>query len=130
SVVGSYPITPTATGTNLADYNVTYANGTLAVSQANLTVTATNASRAYGAANPIFTGTYTGAVNGDTFNVSGTTTATATSAVGNYPITPTATGTNLADYSVTYVNGALAISQANLTVTAANDSRAYGATNP
>src|SRR6185312_8509479 len=130
SVVGSYPITPTATGTNLADYNVTYANGMLAVSQANLTVMAANASRAYGAANPIFTGTYSGAVNGDTFNVSGTTTATASSVVGSYPITPTATGTNLANYNVTYANGTLAVSQANLTVTAANASRVYGTANP
>jgi hypothetical protein len=55
------------------------------------------------------TGSYAGAVNGDTFTVSVTTTATASSAPGTYPITPTVAGTNLADYGVTYVNGTLTV---------------------
>lgn len=130
SPAGTYPITPTATGTNLADYTVTYINGTLTVTKATLTVTAANASRVYGAANPAFSGTYTGAVNGDNFTISGATAATASSSVGTYPITPTATGVNLADYTVTYINGTLTVTKATLTVTAANTSRVYGAANP
>ena len=42
----------------------------------HLTVTAGNASRAYGRANPTFTATATGAVNGDTFTLTESTTAT------------------------------------------------------
>ena len=130
SPVGTYPIVPVATGTNLANYTVVYVNGTLTVGQATLTVTAANASRAYGAANPTFSATATGALPGDTFTFTESTTATVTSPVGTYPIVPVATGTNLANYTVVYVNGTLTVGQATLTVTAANASRAYGAANP
>src|SRR6185437_11526917 len=130
SPAGTYAIVPTVTGTNLANYNVVYADGTLTVGQATLTVTASNASRAYGAANPSFSGSYTGALNGDSFTVGGTTTATTSSPAGTYAIVPTVTGTNLANYNVVYVDGTLTVGQATLTVTASNASRAYGAANP
>src|ERR1700689_4435611 len=68
-----------------------------------LTVTANNATRVYGAANPTFSGTVTGQQNGDTFTESFTTTATTTSGVGSYPIVPSVTGSNLNNYNVTYV---------------------------
>ena len=130
SPVGTYAIVPVATGTNLANYTVVYVNGTLTVGQATLTVTAGNASRAYGAANPAFTASATGAINGDTFSFTESTTATTSSPVGTYAIVPVATGTNLANYTVVYVNGTLTVGQATLTVTAGNASRAYGAANP
>ena len=119
-----------ATGANLANYTVVYVNGTLTVGQATLTVTAGNASRAYGAANPTFTASETGAVNGDTFTLTESTTATTSSPVGTYAIVPVATGANLANYTVVYVNGTLTVGQATLTVTAGNASRTYGAANP
>ena len=130
SPVGTYPIVPVAAGTNLSDYTVVYNNGTLTVGQATLTVTAANANRIYGAANPTFSASAVGAVNGDTFTFSETTPATATSPVGTYPIVPVAAGTNLSDYTVVYNNGTLTVGQATLTVTAANASRTYGAANP
>ena len=104
-----------------------YGSGSLTaninVNKAALSVTANNATRVYGAANPTFTGTYSGAVNGDTFTVSGSTTATTTSAVGTYPITPTAAGANLSDYTVTTTNGTLTVSVAtSKTTLAASDS--------
>jgi hypothetical protein len=95
----------------LADYVVTYVNGTLTVSPLTLTVTAANASRVYGAANPAFSGTYSSATNGDTFLVTGTTSATVTSDVGKYPIVPSLTGTNAASYSLSLVPGTLTITQ-------------------
>ena len=58
------------------NYTVVYVNGTLTVGQATLTVTAGNASRAYGVANPAFTASATGAINGDTFSFTESTTAT------------------------------------------------------
>ncbi|HEX4021133.1 MAG TPA: choice-of-anchor Q domain-containing protein [Acidobacteriaceae bacterium] len=81
----------------------------ITVLQAPLTVTAANATRVYGTANPVFTGTVTGAVHGDTFTESFTTTATQSSSAGSYPIIPAVTGTNLASYNVTVVDGTLTI---------------------
>ena len=111
SPVGTYAIVPVATGTNLANYTVVYVNGTLTVGQATLTVTAGNASRAYGVANPVFSASATGAINGDTFSFTESTTATTSSPVGTYAIVPVATGANLANYTVVYVNGTLTVGQ-------------------
>ena len=111
---------PTVTGTNLSDYTVVYDNGTLTIGQATLTVTAANASRVYGVANPSFTASALGAVNGDTFTFTETTPATTSSQVGTYPIVPLATGTNLSDYSVVYDNGTLTIGQATPVISWAN----------
>jgi hypothetical protein len=82
------------------------------VNQATLTVAAANANRIYNTANPTFTGTATGAVNGDTFTESFTTTAMLSSPVGAYPITPTAAGANLANYTVVTTSGTLTVTQA------------------
>ena len=89
-----------------------------------LTVTANNATRAYGAPNPAFTGTVTGAVNGDSFTESFTTTATQGSSVGTYSIVPSVTGANLSNYTVVIHNGTLTITQAAsiTTLTASNAS--------
>ncbi|HWZ50728.1 MAG TPA: MBG domain-containing protein [Granulicella sp.] len=126
--------TPTAAGTFSFAITATDANGftgtqsyTLTISPAALTITANNATRAYGTANPTFTGIYAGAVNGDTFTVAGTTTATTTSPVGTYSIVPTVTGANLANYTVTIVNGTLTVSQATPAITWATPAAvAYG----
>ncbi len=59
----------------------------------------------------------TGAVNGDTFTESFSTTAVLSSPVGTYPITPTAAGANLANYTVVTTNGTLTITQATPVVT-------------
>ena len=65
-------------------------------------MTANNASRTYGATNPAFTGTITGIKNGDNITATYATTATVTSPVGNYPITPTLVDPNgkLSNYTV------------------------------
>jgi len=47
------------------NYTVSLGNGSLTVTGAVLTATANNASRAYGATNPVFTVSYNGFVNGD-----------------------------------------------------------------
>ena len=87
-----------------------------------LTVTAADASRVYGAANPVFTASASGALSGDTFNLTATTVATPSSAAGTYSIVPAATGANLANYNVVYVNGTLTVGKATLTVTPGNES--------
>ena len=54
-----------------------------------LVVVANNAWRAYGAANPAFSGTITGVRTGDNITATYATTAVANSPVGTYPIVPT-----------------------------------------
>jgi hypothetical protein len=95
----------------LANYSVTITNGTLTVTPAGLTVAANNASRAYGAANPTFTGTITGIQNGDSITATYATTATSSSPVGTYPIVPTLVDPNhkLSNYNVTVNDGTLTI---------------------
>ncbi len=104
----------TASGsTNFANYVLpTSATGPGTIAGAPLTVTANNATRVYGTANPIFTGSVSGQINGDTFTESFSTAAVTTSPVGNYAIIPAVAGTNLANYAVTPVDGTLAITQA------------------
>jgi hypothetical protein len=132
SPAGTYPITATVSGTSANNYIAVVNAGTLTISASaqTLTVAASNGTRAYGAVNPPFTGTITGAQNGDTFTESFSTTATAASNVGSYPIVPAASGTNLDNYSVVIVDGALTVTPAALTVAAKNVSRVYGAANP
>ena len=99
--------------------NANYAAGTpvtrsFTVSPAVLTVTANNASINYGQAIPTLTYTTTGLVNGDPASVlSGapqlSTTATATSPAGTYPITVMQGTLAAANYTFTFVNGTLTI---------------------
>jgi uncharacterized repeat protein (TIGR01451 family) len=133
SPVGNYPIVATLSdpGLKLANYAVNSNNGTLTVTQAPLTVTAGNASRLYGDANPPFTGTITGLKNGD--NITATIAGLdPTAAVGTYPLVPSLVdpGAKLGNYSVTSNNGTLTIGPAALSVIAANAARAYGSPNP
>jgi sugar lactone lactonase YvrE len=135
SAVGAYIITTAAGTLNAPNYTFTFVNGTLTVNPASLTVTANNASRFYGAANPTFTPSYTGFVNGDTIialtgSPSLTTTATASTGAGSYAIT-VAVGTLVpTNYSFTFVNGTLTVNPVLLTVTANNAARIYGVPNP
>jgi hypothetical protein len=78
---GSHTITAVYGGD--ANYNGSMSgNLTQTVTKAPLTVTAQNASRAYGAANPTFSATITGFVNGNTQSVvSGTASLTTTATI-------------------------------------------------
>ncbi|RKR81454.1 gliding motility-associated-like protein [Mucilaginibacter gracilis] len=131
SAVGTYPIT--ATGAVASNYTITYTAGSLTVTPAGLNITAVNQTKVYGAANPTLAVTYSGFVNGDdatklTTQPTISTTATASSAVGTYPIT--ATGAASANYSISYTAATLTVTQAPLVITANNISRNYGQPNP
>lgn len=131
SDVGAYPITLTGGTDN--NYIISLVAGTLSITKANLTATAENKSRAYGAANPALTIQYTGFVNGNTSADLDTqptinTTANAASVPAIYPIT--LTGGLDDNYNLTLVDGSLTITKALLTVTANNQSRPYGEANP
>lgn len=130
SGVGSYAIVPS--GGASSNYVITYADGVLSVARQSLLITADDAVRTYGAANPTFTATYLGLVGADTPSVvSGlqfSTTATVGSAVGTYAITPF--GASAANYEVRYASGTLTIRPADLVITANDSSRLFGAADP
>jgi len=113
--VGVFTLTATSPG-------LISATASLTSTPAVLTVAAQNLSKVYGAANPTLTYTVAGFVNSDTQAVlSGaptlSTTATATSAVGSYPIAISAGTLAAANYTFSFVNGTLSIVQASTSVT-------------
>jgi hypothetical protein len=111
---GLNTLSVTFTPTDTTNYTTNTATVTLIVYPAILTVTANNASRVAGVANPTFTASYSGFVNGDTAAVLGgspslTTTATVSSPAGTYPITPSAGTLSAANYAFSFVNGTLTV---------------------
>ncbi|MEY4592189.1 MAG: hypothetical protein RIR18_1084 [Pseudomonadota bacterium] len=142
--VGSYVITPSGLSFNRTtqqDYqnwgDITYVNGALTVSAAPLTVTANADSKTYDGL--AYTGGngvgYSGFVNSETASVLGGTLAyggnsqNATNA-GSYTITPS--GLTSSNYTISFVDGALTINPAIVTLAlgADNKSKTYGATDP
>ena len=132
AAVGPYQITPF--GLNSTNYAITFVSGTLSVNAAPLTITANNAGRTYGGADPVFSvSSYAGLVPGEgPANLGGTLAFTTTepggshAPVGTYQITPS--GLTSSNYAITFVPGTLAVSQAPLTITANNASKTYGQT--
>jgi hypothetical protein len=115
--VGAYPITPS--GLSSANYAITFANGTLTINKATLTITANNFTKAYdGTAYSGGNGvTYSGFVTGETAATAGMFTGTlaysgtsqgATAVGSSYTIIPS--GLSSANYTIIYVNGTLTIS--------------------
>lgn len=130
--VGTTTISASQPG-NVDFFAATSVPQTLTVSKAILTASATSSSRTYGSANPAFTVSYSGFVNGETASVINTppmttTAATGTSNVGTYSITVAGGSDN--NYTFNYVNGTLTINKATLQVTADNKTRTYGSANP
>ncbi|MDK9726386.1 MAG: YDG domain-containing protein [Sterolibacteriaceae bacterium MAG5] len=125
---GSYTISTSNLAS--AQFDLSYANGTLTINKAPLTVTASNASKTYdGNAYSGGSGVaYSGFVNGETAAALGGTLAYggnsqgATNA-GSYTITPS--GLTSGNYTITFSNGTLTVSKAPLTVTANDASKTY-----
>ena len=105
-------------------------SASISVSKAPLSVTVNNASKAYGAALPVFSDNISGVVNGDAISVNLSTTAAASSAVGTYPVTAAVSGAALSNYTLTNTPGTLTVTPAALVVTANNASKVYGAPLP
>lgn len=134
SSVGNYPVIPSAaTGSGLSNYTISYANGTLTVNPAPLTIRANNANKIYGTA-LAFAGTEfttTTLYNSDTVTsvTLGSAGATAIAIVGSYPIIPSAAlGTGLTNYAITYANGALTVTPFPLTVIATGINKNFDGT--
>ena len=129
---GTFDVNATSYNSN---YNVTFdGTGKLIVLPRPITVTVDAASRVYGDADPAFTAQQTGGmgfVNGETvasLGLSLSSTATATSPVGKYDVTGTASNTN---YNVTVLGEKkLTITPKAITVTVNEATRPYGEANP
>ena len=140
SVAGSpyaiVPSSPAGTGFVAGNYNITYVNGSLTVTAAPLTITASAQSKTYGVLANLGTTAFTasGLANGDTVGgvtLTSTTGAPATAAVGSYAIVPSAAtgGTFTAsNYNISYVNGTLTVTPAALVITPNAQSKTYGTT--
>jgi hypothetical protein len=138
-VAGGYAITSAKGTLASTNYSFAFAPGTLTVEGAVLTVTANDASRAYGAANPTFTPNYSGFVNGETLGTSGvsgapslTTTAGTSSpvVVGGYAITAAKGTLASTNYSFAFAAGTLTVGKITATVSAVAKSKSYGAADP
>jgi hypothetical protein len=118
TAAGSYAVVGTVNDPNYQGS----AAGTLSIGQASLTITANSVAKVYGTANPVFSGSVTGEVTGDSFTESFATVAGISSPVGTYAIVPAATGANLSDYMQSIVNGTLTITQATTTTSLSTSS--------
>ncbi len=120
TITGAGNITVAANQVGNTNYNAApTVEKTFAVAKKALTVTADNKSIIFGAAIPALTFTYSGFVNGDDATdldtaPTASTTATAGSNAGTYPIT--LAGGLDANYSFTYVNAILTITKADQTI--------------
>lgn len=126
SFTGVFPIS--ADSAVSSNYDISFVNGTLAITPAKLTILAENKSKIYGDENPTLTAKFSGLVNGDTpssiMGLSLDTPAQTLSPVGNYSITPT--GATSPNYTITLIPGTLSISKKAVNITIANQSRTYG----
>ena len=126
SAAGSYPVT--VSGAEAENYEISYQNGTLIVTEVDVVVVSANDYiRVYGEDNPTFDYTVSGGtIESGTPIV--TCSATKTSPVGTYDIV-IAKGT-VSNRSVELVKGTLTITKAPLMVTAGTYKRKQGEENP
>ncbi|MCY1636693.1 MBG domain-containing protein [Marinifilum sp. D737] len=128
---GSVPIT--LTGGVADNYTFNYTDAILTINKAYLTVTAEDKIKIYGEANPTFTNSYVGFVNGDDVSVltkTPTAFSTASEATGAGSAIITVSGGEDENYNFSYVNGSLDINKAVLTVSAEDQTKTYGESNP
>uniref|UniRef100_UPI00056C065B MBG domain-containing protein n=1 Tax=Oceanospirillum maris TaxID=64977 RepID=UPI00056C065B len=125
---GDYTIA--ASGLSSPNYEIRFNDGTLTIGQAPLTIAAQNASKTYdGQAWSGNNGvSYNGFVNGEDVSVLNDSLSwggTAQGAVnaGNYTLLPS--GLSSDNYNINFVDGALSIGKANLTVAAQDVSKTY-----
>ena len=131
SPVGTYDIV-IAKGT-VSNGTVNLVKGTLTITKAPLTISAGNYTKKEGEDNPAFKATYSGFKNNETETVltkkpTITTTATKTSAAGEYPVT--VSGAEAQNYDISYKNGTLTVLANVVTLTAKSYTREYGDANP
>ncbi len=113
--VGAYAITQGTLALS-SNYTLTYVGANLTINKATLTVTANNATKVYGQANPAFSDTITGYVNNDPSTVvsgvaSLTTNATTASSPGAYTITASQGTLGATNYTFAFQTGTLTVNK-------------------
>ena len=123
--VGSYADNLSgATGSGLSNYNITYVNGSLAITPKALTITGYVSYRDYSGAAQTNGFTTDGLVGGDTVtSVSGQ--GSGTNVGTYYDSLSGAVGTGLSNYTITYQGGALIVLPKALTITGNTGSATY-----
>ena len=125
SAVGDYTVT--VSGAEATNYEITYENGTLKVTDADaVVVTAKSYTRVYGEDNPTFEYTTSGAALVGVPEI--TCEATATSPVGTYDII--IKKGSVTNYNDSYIKGTLTITRAPLKIKAGTYTRKQGEENP
>ena len=125
---GNYTLS--ASGLSADNYNINYVDGTLSIAKAPLTIAAQNASKTYDGL--AYTGgngvSYDGFVTGEDARILDGTLVyggSAQGAVNAGDYTLSVSGLSADNYNINFVDGALTIDKANLTVAAQNASKTY-----
>ena len=127
--VGTYTITPSAATDS--NYAISFVTADFSITAAPLTVTASDQTKVYGTTDPTLTYSITGFVNGDDesdLDTGVSISRAAGEAVGTYTITPSAATDS--NYAISFVTADFSITAAPLTVTASDQTKVYGATDP
>jgi hypothetical protein len=132
SNVGSYAI---GIGTLAAtdNYSLAFTGSALDITPASLTITAGSDTKVYGTPFTASSFTAAGLLNADGVDSVTLTSAgeAAGAAVGSYDIVPSAAlGSGLGNYAITYVNGALTVTPASLSVIADPQTKVAGSIDP
>jgi uncharacterized protein YjbI with pentapeptide repeats len=126
---GSYP--SACTGASDPNYSISYANGSVVVGQAQLVISASSGTMTYGGPVPTITPSYAGFVNGDSFASLTSPPRCSTEASGSSPVgtyTSSCSGAVDPNYTITYVDGSVAVGPAPLAITASSEASTYGTT--
>ena len=121
----------TLSGTDAAKYTLTQPTLSGDITAADLTVTASDQTKVYGATDPTLTYSITGFQGTDTEADLDTAVSISRAVgedVGTYTITPSAAADS--NYTVSFVTADFTITAADLTVTAIDQTKVYGATDP
>lgn len=131
SNVGDYTITPT--GAQAKNYDITYKEGTLNITQVPLKVKAVSETRDYGKENPVLSLIYEGFVNNENKDVllsqpTVSTSANINSNAGTYDIR--VSGGRAFNYALKYESGQLTIKPVPLKISVGNYERPFNEANP
>jgi len=133
SPVATYP--SSCSGAADSNYTIGYVTGTVTVTKAPLTITASNVAMTYGGTVPSVVAGYSGFVNGDGPGKLTTAPTCSTTATSSSPASPptypsTCNGAVDPNYAIVYVAGLVTVNPAPLTITAGSPSMTYGGTVP
>jgi hypothetical protein len=127
--VETYTITPS--GASSSNYTISFVAANFSITAAPLTVTALDQTKVYNATDPVLTYTITGFVNGDTeasLDTGVSISRTLGENVDMYTITPS--GAVKSNYTISFITADFSITPASLTVTALDQTKIYGTTDP